>query len=174
LLIGGVVVGATSSFVSQGIENDWNFEEFNAGLIISDTIFGAVDGLLAATGIGFLGSLVLDAGITFAQSVTTALIMHGEYTLQDVQKEFFTSLAFSCFGAGVGKFIDVKFAKGKWATNLDPDRLLGKWSSAMKTINSNQGPVKQARAAFNISYVKKSLAASISLHCGTSFVSGLF
>ena len=100
--------------------------------------------------------------------------MHGEYTLQDVQRDFFTSMAFSCLDAGVGKFIDVKFAKNNWSTNLDADRLLGKLSSAMKTINSNQGPAKQARAAFNISYVKKSLAASISLYCGTSFVSGLF
>ena len=100
--------------------------------------------------------------------------MHGEYTLQDVQRDFFTSMAFSCLGVGVGKFIDVKFAKNNWSTNLDTDKLLGKWSSAMKTINSNQGPAKQARAAFNISYVKKSLTASISLYCGTSFVSGLF
>lgn len=83
-------------------------------------------------------------------------------------------MAFSCLGAGVGKFIDVKFAKNNWSTNLDADRLLGKWSSAMKTINSNQGQAKQARAAFNISYVKKSFTASISLYCETSFVSGLF
>ena len=91
LIIGaiiGAVVGATSSFVNQGIETDWNFEEFNVGLIVSDTIFGAIDGLLSATGIGFLGSLALDVGITFPQSVTTALIMHGDYTLQDVQRDF--------------------------------------------------------------------------------------
>ena len=46
LIIGtivGAVIGAGSSIISQGIENNWDFSKFDVVLLIADTIFGAID-----------------------------------------------------------------------------------------------------------------------------------
>ena len=78
LLIGLVVsavIGFTSSVISQGIEYGW--ENINYGQAVVDGLFAVGSTALAATGIGFIASTALGAGMGFAQYAIDSAF-HGE------------------------------------------------------------------------------------------------
>ena len=151
LIIGaivGAVIGAGSSIISQGIENNWDWSKFDVGLLIVDTVFGAIDGALSGL------------GLSFAQSLTTSLIQGSEYTGLDFLLD--TGLTMVSFGVSslVGHGLNRAF-KNHFSVDIDPGRLQGKWKSAVKSLQSNEGPRKKVRAILNKRYVKNTIAMSI-------------
>ena len=179
LIIGaivGAVIGAGSSIISQGIENNWDWSKFDVGLLIVDTVFGAIDGALSGLGLSLGASFLIDMGLSFAQSLTTSLIQGSEYTGLDFLLD--TGLTMVSFGVSslVGHGLNRAF-KNSFSVDIDPGRLQGKWKSAVKSLQSNEGPRKKARAILNKRYVKNTIAMSIgyySIGCLTNgAISGL-
>lgn len=163
LIIGaivGAVIGAGSSIISQGIENNWDWSKFDVGLLIVDTVFGAIDGALSGLGLSLGASFLIDMGLSFAQSLTTSLIQGSEYTGLDFLLD--TGLTMVSFGVSslVGHGLNRAF-KNSFSVDIDPGRLQGKWKSAVKSLQSNEGPRKKARAILNKRYVKNTIAMSI-------------
>ena len=80
----GAIIGGGVSVATQYVENDFNFNEVNPWLVLSDTIFGGVSGLLAASGIGTIGSAFLGATLSAVQLATTSAITGEEITAIDL------------------------------------------------------------------------------------------
>ena len=70
-LIGGII-GAGFSVISQGITNGW--DNINGWQVLLDGTISAISGLLSATGIGVIGSVLISGGLGFVGSVGGDLI----------------------------------------------------------------------------------------------------
>ena len=105
-IVGAVLGGATSA-ISQWIEN----EEINPWLVFSDAMFGGVSGLLAASGIGALGSAFLGASLSALQLAVSSAITGEEITAVD----FIVTVSFGFIGGFIPKTgINAKQVSGKW------------------------------------------------------------
>ena len=110
LLLSAFVIGATTggviSIASQWIED----KEINPWLVFSDAMFGGVSGLLAASGIGALGSAFLGATLNGLQVVITSAIEKREID----SVEFLTSVVIGFAGGFIPKTgINAKQVSGK-------------------------------------------------------------
>lgn len=76
---------------------------------------------------------MLDTGLTMASFVVSSLVGHG------LNRAF----------------------KNSFSVDIDPGHLQGKWKSAVKSLQSNEGPRKKVRAILNKRYVKNTIAMSI-------------
>ena len=79
MLIGagvGLIFGGFGSIVGQGIESKVNNQEFklDAGELISDTVWGAVDGAIAFSPIKVKARPLVQAGVSLLHSVTNELV----------------------------------------------------------------------------------------------------
>ena len=91
---------------------------------------------------------------------TYFLIQGSEYTGLDLLLE--TGLTMASFGVSslVGRGLNRAF-KNSFSVDINPGRLQGKWKSAVKSLQSNEGPRKKARAILNKRYVKNTIAMSV-------------
>ena len=117
LLIGGFILGAATgaaiSFTTQMIENDFNINKVNPWLIISDAMFGGVNGLLAVSGAGTLTSAFLGTVLNNLQLAATSAISGEEITNFDILSATILGVA----GAFISKAgINAKQVSGKWST----------------------------------------------------------
>ena len=117
ILIGGFIVGAvaggTISLTTQLIENDFNIDEVNPWLVVSDAIFGGVNGLLAVSGASTLASALLSATVSNLQLIATSAISGEDISNFDIL--IATVLGFA--GAFIPKTgINSKQVSGKMAT----------------------------------------------------------
>ena len=99
-------------------------------------------------------------GLSFAQSLTTSIIQGAEYTGLDFLLD--TGLTLVSFGASslIGHGLNKVF-KNSFSVDIDAGRLQGKWASAVKSLQSCEGPRKKARAIWNQKYVKNTIAMGI-------------
>ena len=65
--IGGLVA-ATVSVVGQLIENKGDFSKIDGVKVLTATVAGAVSGLVASTGVGLVGQIAINAGLSAANS----------------------------------------------------------------------------------------------------------
>ena len=79
--IGGLVA-ATVSVVGQLIENKGDFSKIDGVKVLTATVAGAVSGLVASTGVGLVGQIVINAGLSAANSFAdqTYEIYSDDYT----------------------------------------------------------------------------------------------
>ena len=105
----GGAIGAATSFTTQLVQN----KTVNWGLVLSDAIFGGIDGLLAASGFGILTSAFLGASLNMLQTAASSAILGENITTVDV----FTSLVLGAGGAFIPNAgINAKQISGKWST----------------------------------------------------------
>ena len=114
ILLGAFVLGAVTSggvsFATQLIENDFDVEAVNPWLVFSDAMFGGVSGLLAASGIGALGSAFLGASLSALQLAISSAITGKEITAVD----FWVTISFGFIGGFIPKTgINAKQVSGK-------------------------------------------------------------
>ncbi len=107
-LIVGAVVGFASSVVTQGLTNGWN--KIDWGLVLLDTIFGALSGLIAASPIGLFGQMLLGGTLSMFQYIGGQLITGEEITETGIFISFGLGALFSAsdgmtFGKMPGKNI---------------------------------------------------------------------
>ena len=114
LLIGigiGAAVGAATSIVSQGITKGWN--NINWGQVAFDTILGGLGGAIGFSGVGTIGSIILNAGLGFIGSVGSDLITNnGDWSKVDWIKATVMTAIGGVFGAGPGAQNSKSIASG--------------------------------------------------------------
>ena len=85
-LIAGAIIGRAVSFVSsvagQYVAAGEDWEKVNWGMAAHDGFWGAINGVLATTGMGAITSAILGAGTSFASSVTSDLIFGENHEVQ--------------------------------------------------------------------------------------------
>lgn len=54
----GTGIGGLTSTITQAAKNHWDWSKVNWGVVVSDAVFGAISGALAATGLGAFGSAI--------------------------------------------------------------------------------------------------------------------
>ena len=107
----GAITGASISIATQLVENDFNINGINPWLVFSDAMFGGVSGLLAASGIGALGSAYLGATLSAIQLAVNSAITGEEITMVD----FLVTTAFGFIGGFIPKAgINAKQVSGKF------------------------------------------------------------
>ena len=117
-LICGAIIGFTiafgSSILGQYIDADGDWGKVNAWEALYDGVFGAISGMLAATGIGTLYSVALSGALNGVSGYLSAhLFEDGQYELTDLLID--VGLGMICgliSGNGSGQIID-KFIPAK-------------------------------------------------------------
>ena len=102
LIIGGIVgvaIGVTTSIVSQGFTKGW--ENINAQQVVFDGVLGAVSGVIGASGIGVVGSMIWGGTLNFAGSIGSDLIAN-DGNWEDVN--WGKAFAMAAIGVGFGRW----------------------------------------------------------------------
>ena len=78
----GATVGAASSVVTQGLQNGWS--NINAKKVLFDGLMGGVSGLISASGIGAVGSMIAGVATGIIGSIGGDLILNdGDFSKID-------------------------------------------------------------------------------------------
>ena len=176
LIIGGLIgaiIGSASSIISQGIETKWDWNKIDGNLIISSAIFGAIDGMFSVLGLSTPASFLLDIGLSFAESIASAAIQGTEYTVVDFMID--TGLTLASFG--ISSLVSVganRMFKDSFDIDIDAKSLEGKWLSAERILQSNQGIDRKMRAISKKKYVKNTIAMGISYYVTSGLLNGVF
>ena len=76
-IVGGLV-GAVGSVISQAVEHGFDFSKIDTGEVVAAGVAGAASGALAATGVGVVGQVVVNAMISGAENVANQTILADE------------------------------------------------------------------------------------------------
>ena len=76
-IVGGLV-GAVGSVISQVVEHGLDFSKIDTGEVVAAGVAGAASGALAATGVGVVGQVVVNAMISGAENVANQTILADE------------------------------------------------------------------------------------------------
>ena len=76
-IVGGLV-GAVGSVISQAVEHGLDFSKIDTGEVVAAGVAGAASGALAATGVGVVGQVVVNAMISGAENVANQTILADE------------------------------------------------------------------------------------------------
>ena len=172
----GASVGAISSVISQGIANNGDWSKFNYGLLISDIIFGAIEGAVAPLGLPTFYSFVLDLTLSGFQTMITFAIDES-YSLNDAILDMALSTVTFGISTYAGNKLN-KIAKKAWSVDINANKLLHKQEAAVRILETSKNVRRLDKADFAKKYVKKTVFAGILYYIGsnltlTSFNSGL-
>ena len=109
----GAITGAVISVATQLVDNEYDFSRINPWLVVSDAVFGGLNGLLAASGLGALASAFLGASLGGLQAVISSAIKGETINMTDV----LIAAAFGFVGGFIPKTgINAKQVAGKGKT----------------------------------------------------------
>ena len=150
-LVGGILAFATSVF-AQALDNDGDFSKVNYGEAFYDFAFGAINGALAASGIGVGLSIVLGAALGGASSIGKDLIFN------DGQIDW-GKAAYSALIGGLAGWI-----AGEGANNIKAGMQVTKYINSRNILNSTvangtKGAIARQTAAMNVHATKLAISA---------------
>ena len=76
-IVGGLC-GAVGSVISQAVEHGFDFAKIDTGDVVAAGVAGAASGALAATVVGVVGQVVVNAMISGAENVANQTILADE------------------------------------------------------------------------------------------------
>ena len=167
-LVGFLVSGITS-LATELIDNKGDWSKINVGLVISDAIFGAIDGALSATGMGLGASIAVNMLLSGVQSVVTDLILgETDSMLENALLAMGTSIAYSFLPGGY----DSKKLSGIYKTS---DSYLGRLVSESKKLmyKNKKKLVLKTVAKQNLKYAGSTIVSS-GIDWGLSKLEGIF
>ena len=154
-LVGFIFSGITSLAIEL-IENDGDLKKVSGWLVLSDAIFGAIDGALSATGMGLGASIAVNMLLSGVQSVVTDLIKgETDSMLENALISMGTSIAHSFLPGGY----DSKKLSGIYKTS---EYYLGRLVSESKKLmyRNKQKQVIKTVVKQNVKYAASTVISS--------------
>lgn len=153
----GAIVGSTASVVSQGITNGW--DNINGWQVALDGTIGGINGLLAFTGIGALGSAFISGGLGFIGSVGGDLIAsNGDWNQVNWVKAGIMTGANFLLGLSAGTYNSKAVGSDLWKT-VSKTKVGGLFQSSAAKFSAGQMSQRGFQGVMNL--YGSTLAASI-------------
>ena len=146
----GSALGAGISAVTQAVENNWDWKAINPELVVLDAVFGAINGALAVSGLGAIGSAVTGGLLNGLQTLSEAAIT-GELN----KTELWVSIALGFAGGFIPSGFNARNLSGIYKTS----------SAKMLTAQSaKKGAMYSAKKVF----VKQTIIKGSLLYVGST------
>ena len=174
ILVAGFVIGAalgfTMSVSTQLIDNNYDINSINPWLVVSDTIFGGISGLLASSGIGTLMSAFLGASLGGLQEVVSSIIEGEEINKFDV----LVATAIGFIGAFILKAgVNAKQVSGKWSViNMNIKGSVGDRRFYMYTAKLTR--LKREVAVCGINYIVSTVGSAMASDHISNHIEGYY
>ena len=139
----GARIGIGTSVVTQAAKNDWNRGAVKPELVILDVVFGAINGALAVSGLGAIGSAITGGLLNGLQTLTEAAI-----TGKLNKTELWVSMVLGVVGGLLGGIVDI---------DLNARSLFGIYKTANTKLATAHSAKKIAMYTAKKAFVKSSI-----------------